>query len=142
MDTKKIIVSSFVVAGVILITGCAGKFHKGNFKNFVFERFDKNQNGKLNEKEYFNIISSRFERLDSNENGTITKDELNDSKFSKMQSKFANYYLNKYDLNKNREITKLEVVKQTKNEFIDLDTNKDGSLSKSEFKKQKSPFNK
>jgi len=142
MRYKKLILSSFVVAGIILTTGCAGKFHKDNFEDFIFEKFDKNHDGQLNKKEHFNIHFSRFERIDDNENGNITKKELKESIFSNKKSDFLDYYLKKYDSNNDGKVMKLELIKKSKEEFNKLDTNNDGLISKTEYKKQKSPFKK
>jgi len=142
MNAKKLIIGSVVVIGVVLITGCASKFHKSNLENFVFERFDKDDDSKLSKKEHFNMIFSRFERMDDNEDAKVTKKELKDSIFANIKSDFADYYLNRYDLNKDEKITKFELIEQSKVEFKNLDRNSDGVLSRTEFKKQKSPFKK
>ncbi len=142
MKTKILIVSSLIVAGVILSTGCAGKFHKGNFGDFIFEKFDKNEDSKLNKKEHLDIAFSRFERIDDNEDGNLTKKELNNSLFSNMKLNFVDYYLNRNDLNSDERVTRSEIIEQAKKEFIKLDNNNDGVLSKEEYEKQKSPFKK
>lgn len=142
MNTKKLIIGSVVVIGVVFTTGCAGKFYKGNFKNYVFERFDKNNDSKLNKKEHFDMTFSRFERMDNNEDLKVTKKELKDSMFVNIKSDFADYYLNKYDLNKDGKVIKSELIEKSKIEFSNLDLNNDGFVSKIEFKKQKSPFKK
>lgn len=142
MNAKKLITSSLVVVSVVLTTGCAGKFHKGNLENFVFEKFDKNDDSKLSKKEHFDMTFSRFERMDDNEDAKVTRKELEDSMFANMKSDFADYYLNRYDLNKDGKVIKSELIEKSKVEFVNLDSNNDGFVSKTEFKKQKSPFNK
>lgn len=142
MNAKKLIIGSVVIVGVVLTTGCAGKFHKGNLENFVFERFDKNDDSKLSKKEHFDMTFSRFERMDDNKDTKVSRKELKDSMFANMKSGFADYYLNRYDLNRDGKVTKFELIEKTKEEFINLDSNNNGFVSKIEFKKQKSPFNK
>ncbi|WP_419777472.1 EF-hand domain-containing protein [Malaciobacter marinus] len=142
MKTKKLILSSFVVASIILTIGCAGKFHKDNFEDFIFERFDKNHDGQLNKKEHFNIQFSRFEKIDDNENGNITKKELKEYIFSNIKLDFSNYYLKKYDSNNDGKVMKLELIEKSKEEFYKLDSNNNGLISKTEYKKQKLPLKK
>lgn len=140
MNSKKIIVSSLFVAGLILIVGCAGKFHKENFGNFIFERFDKNKDNQLSKKEHLNLAMHRFLMLDENENGMITKKEIQSSKLSRMVPNFKSYIFNKYDLDGDFEVTKAELIEKTKTEFVKVDLNSDGLLSKSEYKKIETPF--
>ena len=139
---RKIIVNSLVVTSVIFITGCASKCHKGDFKNTIFAKFDRNKDSKLSKKEHFNMLLSRFERIDDNRDGKLSKKELKDSKFTNMKSNFSDYYLKKYDLNRDGEVIRSELIEQSKKEFSNLDRNSDGFISKTEFKKQKSPFKK
>ncbi len=69
---KRLIISSLTVTSVLFSTGCAGKFYKGNFQNFIFEKFDKNEDGKLSKKEHFKLAFSRHQRIDDN----VTKSEI------------------------------------------------------------------
>ena len=62
--------------------------------------------------------------------------------FSNMKSDFVDYYLNRYDLNTDGKVIKSELIKKSKIEFSNLDSNTDGFISKPEYKKQKSPFKK
>lgn len=133
MGTKKFMISSLLVTGVIFTTGCTGKFYKGAFENKVFDRFDKDKISGLSKKEYLNLVLYRFKKIDNNNDGKITKKELKKCRFSKLQKD----YFKKYDLNNNKIVTKAEIIEQTKLEFIKLDKNNNGLLSKVEYKKEK-----
>ena len=142
MNAKKLILTSLVLVSVVFTVGCAGKFHKGELKNFIFERFDKNDDNKLSKKEHFTMTYSRFERMDENKDDELSKRELENSMFSNMKENFFDYYLKRYDLNKDAKVTKSELIEKTKEEFSSLDNDNDGFISKNEYKKQKSPFEK
>ena len=142
MNTKKLMASSLLIVGLILTVGCAGKFHKKNFGNFIFERFDTNEDNQLSKKEHLNLAMHRFAMLDENENGTITKKEVESSRISHLMPSFGTFIFRKYDFDGDSKITKAELIEKTKAEFVKVDLNNDDLLSKSEYKKIETPFKK
>jgi Ca2+-binding EF-hand superfamily protein len=166
MRIRNLVVGTLLITGVIFTAGCMGKFSHGDIGNKMFSKYDTNEDGYLNEKEYVDVALSRFDRADDNEDGTVTKDELKDNRIAKIIPDFIDNYFKKNDLNSDGIVTKNEIINQTKEDFVSsdidgdskltkdemkafrmesrfnkIDTDKDGVISKDEYKKQKTPFN-
>lgn len=167
MKVRNLVIGTLVVSSVFLMAGCAGKYYKGNFENKMFEKFNSNDDGYVNEKEYSDVMTQRFDRSDDNEDGKITKEELSESRFMKIMPGLADEYFKTNDLNHDMVVSKSELIKQSRMDFKQadvnndkllsskemkeykmkkrfelIDSNHDGVISKDEYKNQKSPFSK
>jgi Ca2+-binding EF-hand superfamily protein len=137
MKKNKLVLTTLLVTGVILTTGCAGKFGNGNAENKFFKRFDKNSDGYLSKKEYLDTKLERFDRTDDNDDGKITMAEMKESRFSKIVPSFIDRFFETNDLNNDSMVSKAEIIEVTKNDFMKTDKNKDNKLSLEEIKKFK-----
>jgi len=167
MKKRNLVLGTLVIATALFSTGCAGKFSKGDFGNKMFSKYDTNEDGFLNKKEHLEIALNRFNRADDNEDAQLTKEEITDTRFGKIFPGIIENFFKKNDLDKNGVVTKAEIISNSKDEFIksdinndsklsidemkeyrinsrfeSIDTNKDGLISKDEYKQQKSPFGK
>jgi len=130
----KIIISVILLSlGLLLTAGCAGSFSHVNFAKKMYGRYDTNQNGFVNKKEYLNIALKRFDRSDSNNDTKLTKKELENNRFAKMMPSFVDNYFKRNDLNHNGVVTKAELIKETNKDFAKADKNKDDKLTLSEM---------
>ena len=167
MKVRSLVIGSLVVSSIFLMAGCAGKYHKGNFENKMFEKYDANGDNYVNENEYLDVMTQRFDRCDDNQDGKITKEELRESRFMKRMPSSVDDYFETNDLNNDMAVSKDELTQQSKatfkqsdinndnklsseemkefrmeKRFESVDLNNDGVVSKDEYKNQKSPFSK
>lgn len=132
MKNKKILLA--LPTSLILISGIALAQGKAN----LFERADRNGDGKVTKAEALAVEDARFTELDTNKDGYLTHDEMR-AAFAKHrgekgdpkargEARFA-----KQDKNGDGKLTQDEVPRMPKEVFEKIDANKDGALTKTEL---------
>lgn len=129
MKNHKILLA--LPTSLILIAGVALAQGKAN----LFERADRNGDGKVTKAEALALEEAHFSELDANKDGYLTHDEMR-AAFSKHrgdkkasgEGRFA-----KKDKNGDGKLTQDEVPRMPKEFFEKVDANKDGALTKAEF---------
>ncbi len=131
---RQILISGILLSlSVFLATGCAGRFYHIDFAKKMYARYDTNGNGYVDKKEYLNLSLKRFNRSDRNKDGKITKKEIENNRFAKIMPNFVDNYFKRNDLNHDGIVKKQELIKQTNQDFIKADKNKDNKLTLSEI---------
>jgi Ca2+-binding EF-hand superfamily protein len=130
----------------------------GGAENFI-KRFDKNQDGFLSKEESPPGLVKVFERFDTNNDGRLDKSEIermaqffrqhfgNNNKkpnpnpgVNPMVEKVVDRLLQQMDTNKDGKISKAEAKDKIALFFDQLDTNKDGYLDRDELRKAAARF--
>ena len=167
MKKRDLVTGALVIATVLGSIGCAGKFSHNKIKDKMFLKYDTNKDGYVNKKEHLEIAINRFYKADNNEDGKVTKVEIEYTRFGKIFPSMVENFFKKNDLDKDGVVTKTEIISNSKEEFMksdinydnklsknemkeyrinskfeSMDENKDGLISKDEYKKQKSTFDK
>lgn len=118
-------------ASLVFATGLALAHGHGG----LFERADRNGDGKITKAEAAELEATRFAATDTNKDGVLTQEEMRaafknhrgDPK-AHGEKKFA-----KKDKNGDGKLTSDEVPRMPKEFFAKVDANKDGALTKAEF---------
>lgn len=123
-----------------------------DFNTKFFEEIDSDKDGFISKKEYKKSLEKRFEELDKNKDKVLTKDEFvikekcecDKTKASKKTDKECECDCDcpfrgekafaELDENNNGKVTKREFVKAKMQNFEKMDADKDGKISKVEFK--------
>lgn len=122
-----------VPASLLLASGFA--FAHGHGKGNLFERADRNGDGKVTQAEAAELEATRFTKTDANSDGFLTKEEMRgafkahhgDPK-AHGEERFA-----KKDKNSDGKLTADEVPRMPQEFFTKVDADKDGALTKAEF---------
>jgi hypothetical protein len=94
----------------------------------VFDRIDKDGNGKIDKREYREAAGKLFDRLDKNKDGYLDRNE-----FKAMGVPDSDTLFGKWDVNKDGRISRDEFVKGSTRQFLDLDKNHDRFIDRNEF---------
>ena len=117
----------------------------------VFEKRDKNEDGKLEKSELIGLISNDFEKFDTDDDGFISKKELADSdalssKGKRQRGKRQSgdrpdpaQMMEHMDSNKDGKLSKEEVRGPLARHFSKIDSNNDGFISKEELQNSPKP---
>ncbi len=122
---------------LLLLSGCAWMkphYNDEQMHSYLFNKFDANEDGVITKKEYMEFIDERFDKMDTDANGTITKEDLYDSRFYTFLPELAEAVFRDSDLNGSDTITREEMLKAEDARFDMMDINRDGKLTKQEFK--------
>lgn len=92
-----------------------------------FGKLDADGNGKIEKQEYLDSVSRSFDKADQNKDGSLDRKEL------KKAAPELNKKMKELDTDKDGRISKNEFTKGTLKEFDLIDSNKDGFIDKSEF---------
>ena len=127
---------SLPLLSLILISGCAWMkphYNDVQMHNYLFNKFDANEDGVITKAEYMEFIDERFDKMDTDGNGTITKEDLYDSRFYTFLPELAQAVFRDSDLDQSDTITKDEMLKAEEARFKMMDTDGDGKLTPDEF---------
>lgn len=94
----------------------------------VFNKLDKNKDGKISQKEYIDAVTKTFNKYDKDGNGILTKEEI-----AAIDKAEAEKILKEADTNKNGQISKEEFLDAAKKRFPLLDKNNDGIIDRKEL---------
>lgn len=120
-----------VPASLVLASGLA--FARGH--EDLFDRADRNGDGKITKAEAAELEAARFNASDPNGDGVLTQEELRAS-FQKHHGDFKVRGEKRFaqkDKNSDGKLTSDEVPRMPKEFFEKVDANKDGALTKVEF---------
>ena len=134
MPTKQLLLPSLAL---LLLSGCAWMkphYNDEQMHSYLFNKFDANEDGVITKEEYMEFIDERFDKMDTDGNGTITREDLYDSRFYTFLPELAEAVFRDSDLDKSDTITRNEMIKAEEVRFNMMDVNKDGKLTKDEFK--------
>jgi Ca2+-binding EF-hand superfamily protein len=96
----------------------------------MFERADKNKNGKV-EKSESRLPAERFDKIDANKDGSLTKAEMK-AAFSRFAKAGGQKMFERLDTNSDGKITRAEAQAKAAERFAKMDLNKDGAVTKEE----------
>ena len=111
----------------------------------IFNKRDKNEDGKLSEKELIGLISNDFAKADTNKDGFLTLEELkktprfNRKNRGRRGKRNLDQIITKMDGDEDGKLSKAEVKGSLANRFAKIDTNSDGYLTKEELEKAPRP---
>ena len=134
MTTKQLLLSSLAL---LLLSGCAWMkphYNDEQMHSYLFNKFDTNEDGLITKEEYMEFIDERFDKMDTDGNGTITKEDLYDSRFYTFLPELAEAVFRDSDLDSSDTITREEMLRAEDARFDMMDVNKDGKLTRQEFK--------
>ena len=134
MHTKQLLLPTLAL---LLLSGCAWMkphYNDEQMHSYLFNKFDANEDGLITKEEYMGFIDERFDKMDVDGNGTITKEDLYDSRFYTYLPELAQAVFRDSDLDQSDTITHDEMVKAEDARFDMMDADKDGKLTKQEFK--------
>ena len=134
MTTKQLLLSSLAL---LLLSGCAWMkphYNDEQMHSYLFNKFDANEDGLITKEEYMEFIDERFDKMDTDGNGTITKEDLYDSRFYTFLPELAEAVFRDSDLDSSDTITREEMLRAEDARFDMMDVNKDGKLTRQEFK--------
>ena len=134
MTTKQLLLPSLAL---LLLSGCAWMkphYNDEQMHSYLFNKFDANEDGLITKEEYIEFIDERFDKMDTDGNETITREDLYDSRFYTFLPELAEAVFRDSDLNGSDTITREEMLKAEDARFDMMDVNKDGTLTKQEFK--------
>ncbi len=97
----------------------------------MFEKFDKNNDGKVTLNEFMTWRDMQFNRLDANNDGSLSRYEV-----SAGRNKFARKLAEHFDLidtNQDQSLSREEFREASRRRFLRFDANRDGNLNKDEF---------
>ncbi|PIQ27962.1 hypothetical protein COW36_22420 [bacterium (Candidatus Blackallbacteria) CG17_big_fil_post_rev_8_21_14_2_50_48_46] len=103
-----------------------------------FENLDLNKDGKITQLEMQMVSRERFQKADQNKDGFLVPEEVLELMpfFVRNQArKPVTEYLQKQDTNKDGKVSLDEVMAHASKRFARLDSDKNGSLSPEEFKR-------
>ncbi|MEA2091783.1 MAG: hypothetical protein U9O83_05420 [Campylobacterota bacterium] len=130
---NRVMIITALVVG-LMSSGCAGKFRGGDMSSHMFNKYDQTEEGLVTESSYIEVAISRFERTDDNGDNNVTKKESEESRFGQFMPGVMEHWFDKNDINSDNIVEKPEMLTTTSKEFIAMDTNKDSLLSKDEMK--------
>lgn len=134
MTTKQLLLSSLAL---LLLSGCAWMkphYNDEQMHSYLFNKFDANEDGLITKEEYMEFIDERFDKMDTDGNGTITKEDLYDSRFYTFLPELAEAVFRDSDIDSSDTITREEMLRAEDARFDMMDVNKDGKLTRQEFK--------
>lgn len=100
----------------------------------LFSKIDKSKDGKISKQEYMDAVEATFNKYDLNKNGVLTKEEI------KLIEKIeADKFIKDLDSNKDGKISRKEYIDAAGLKFKLMDKNKDGYIDKEEWSKGKYP---
>lgn len=120
----------------LLFTGCSllkPSYSDEQMHNYLFDKFDSDEDGVITKAEYMDFIDERFLKMDTDRDGTITKEDLYNSRFYTFLPELAEAVFRDSDLDDDGLITKDEMIKAEEIRFKQMDVNGDGQLSRDEF---------
>ena len=120
----------------LLFTGCSllkPNYSDEQMHNYLFDKFDSDEDGVITKAEYMDFIDERFLKMDTDRDGTITKEDLYNSRFYTFLPELAEAVFRDSDLDDDGLITKDEMIKAEEIRFKQMDVNGDGQLSRDEF---------
>jgi Ca2+-binding EF-hand superfamily protein len=98
-----------------------------------FLTIDKNKDGKINKQEYMDAVEGTFNKCDLNKDGILTKDEI--KLIEKLE---AGKFIKEVDTNKDGKISKQEFLNAAGLKFKQLDKNNNDYIDKKEWKRGRS----
>ncbi len=134
MTTKQLLLPSLAL---FLLSGCAWMkphYNDEQMHSYLFNKFNANEDGVITKEEYMEFIDERFDKMDTDGSGTITREDLYDSRFYTFLPELAEAVFRDSDIDSSGTITRDEMIKAEDARFDMMDVNKDGKLSKQEFK--------
>ncbi|VAX41863.1 hypothetical protein MNBD_PLANCTO02-2900 [hydrothermal vent metagenome] len=115
-----------------------GKRDKANFPKMLFERFDKNKDGKLTLEELPERMQKHMKKLfeKAGKKEGLTLEEFEKMRASRRAEHSARMF-KKFDKNNDGKIQKTELPERIQERFDRMDANNDGVLDKEEIKKMR-----
>ncbi len=114
-----------------------GKRDKANFPKMLFEKFDKNKDGKLTLEELPERMQKHMKKLfEKAEKEGLTLEEFEKMRDSRRAERSARMF-KRFDKNNDGKIQKTELPERIQERFDRMDANNDGVLDKEEMKKMR-----
>jgi class 3 adenylate cyclase/Ca2+-binding EF-hand superfamily protein len=97
----------------------------------MFEKFDKNNDGKVTLNEFISWREMQFNRLDANNDGSLSRYEVSAGR-NKFAQKLAEHF-DLIDTNRDQSLSREEFREASRRRFLMLDANRDNNLNTEEF---------
>ena len=100
----------------------------------ILPKPDKNNDGKISQREYMDAVTETFNQLDKNKDGMLTREEIQSNDKINVDP-----FIKETDADNDGRIIKKEYAQAALKKFKQLDKNKNGFIDKHEWSVDRSP---